>query len=67
MNLPLFLIDGFVDKPFSGNPAAVCILDKEQSDSWMQHVALEMNQAETAFVHKRADGGLGVCAGLPRQ
>ncbi|WP_062065252.1 PhzF family phenazine biosynthesis protein [Cellvibrio sp. OA-2007] len=56
MSHPLFLVDAFVDQPFSGNPAGICILDREQPASWMQNVALEMNQAETAFVHKRADG-----------
>jgi len=53
---PIYLIDAFVDQPFSGNPAGVCILQKDEPASWMQNVALEMNQAETAFVHKRADG-----------
>lgn len=57
MKYPMFLIDAFVDQPFSGNPAGVCILEAEQSASWMQQVAQEMNQAETAFVRKRADGG----------
>jgi PhzF family phenazine biosynthesis protein len=56
MSYPLLLVDAFIDQPFSGNPAGVCILDKEQPASWMQQVALEMNQAETAFVHKRVDG-----------
>ncbi len=56
MSYPLFLVDAFIDQPFSGNPAGVCILDKEQPANWMQKVALEMNQSETAFVHKRDDG-----------
>lgn len=61
MSCPLFLVDAFIatplkERPFSGNPAGVCILDKEPPVSWMQQVALEMNQAETAFVHKGADG-----------
>jgi PhzF family phenazine biosynthesis protein len=56
MSYPLFLVDAFIDQPFSGNPAGVCILDKEQPDSWMQKVALEMNQSETAFVCKCSDG-----------
>lgn len=61
MSHPLFLVDAFIatplkEGPFSGNPAGVCILDTEQPASWMQNVALEMNQAETAFVHKRDDG-----------
>lgn len=57
MSFPMYLVDAFIDQPFSGNPAGVCVLDTEQPASWMQKVALEMNQAETAFVHKRADGG----------
>lgn len=56
MSYPMYLVDAFVDQPFSGNPAGVCIVDKEPPAGWMQNVALEMNQAETAFVHKRADG-----------
>jgi PhzF family phenazine biosynthesis protein len=56
MSFPMYLVDAFVDQPFSGNPAGVCVLDEEQPARWMQQVALEMNQAETAFVHKRADG-----------
>lgn len=43
-------VDAFTDRPFAGNPAAVCVLDKERSDEWMQAVAMEMNLAETAFL-----------------
>lgn len=56
MSLPLRLIDAFADEPFGGNPAAVVLLDTERTDAWMQHVAAEMNQAETAFLLQR-DGG----------
>ena len=56
MSYPMYLVDAFVDQPFSGNPAGVCILEHDQPASWMQQVALEMNQAETAFVQKRVDG-----------
>lgn len=56
MSYPMYLVDAFIDQPFSGNPAGVCVLEAEQPASWMQNVALEMNQAETAFVHKRTDG-----------
>lgn len=49
--MKLHLIDAFTDKAFSGNPAAVVLLDQEPTDfDWMQSVAMEMNQAETAFV-----------------
>ena len=37
-------------EPFKGNPAGVCILEKEPDSGWMQNVAMEMNLSETAFV-----------------
>jgi len=43
-------VDAFASKPFEGNPAAVCVLDAPADASWMQHVAMEMNLAETAYV-----------------
>ena len=50
MSLPLFQVDAFTAEPFRGNPAAVVLLDHERPDVWMQHVAAEMNLAETAFL-----------------
>jgi PhzF family phenazine biosynthesis protein len=55
MGCPIFLVDAFADKPFSGNPAAVCMLPQEKSAEWMQSVAAEMNQAETAFLSPRGE------------
>jgi predicted PhzF superfamily epimerase YddE/YHI9 len=52
----LWLVDAFTDTPFAGNPAGVCLLDQERPDAWMQLVAREMNQAETAFLLTRDDG-----------
>src|SRR5438067_6963 len=54
--LPLFHVDSFASKPFSGNPAAVCFLPGPRDDSWMQQVAREMNLSETAFLHPEGDG-----------
>jgi PhzF family phenazine biosynthesis protein len=56
MTLPLFHVDAFTDKPFAGNPAAVCILTDERPDLWMQQVGAEMNLSETAFVRRQDDG-----------
>ena len=55
-DLELWLIDAFTDRAFAGNPAAVCLLDRERPDEWLQQVAAEMNQAETAFLLKQEDG-----------
>jgi len=56
MKLPIYTVDAFTDKPFSGNPAGVCILDDAIPESMMQNIAFEMNLAETAFVLKQDDG-----------
>jgi len=49
MNIKIYQIDAFADKIFSGNPAAVCPLDKWLPNDVMQNIALENNLAETAF------------------
>src|SRR5262245_38582464 len=51
-----FQVDAFTDRPFAGNPAAVCLLQRDADASWMQAVAAEMNLSETAFVLPAADG-----------
>ena len=56
MPVPLFVVDAFTDKPFGGNPAAVCPLANWPDNAWLQSVAAEMNLAETAFVVERPDG-----------
>jgi PhzF family phenazine biosynthesis protein len=52
------IIDAFTDRPFAGNPAAVCLLDAGiwPDETWMRQVAAEMNLSETAFAHPVADG-----------
>jgi len=49
----LYQIDAFASQAFRGNPAAVCLLDGERGDEWMQNVAAEMNLSETAFLVAR--------------
>ncbi|HEX3355459.1 MAG TPA: PhzF family phenazine biosynthesis protein [Tepidisphaeraceae bacterium] len=50
MQAESFHVDAFTDKPFGGNPAAVCLLNGPTETEWMQHVAREMNLSDTAFV-----------------
>lgn len=52
MEVPIYQVDAFTNQAFAGNPAAVCILEEAQHESWMQHVAREMNLSETAFLFK---------------
>ncbi|MFG3281224.1 PhzF family phenazine biosynthesis protein [Streptomyces sp. NPDC048111] len=51
------IVDAFADRPFTGNPAGVLLLDAFPDDSWLQDVAREVNHAETAFAHRLAPGG----------
>jgi PhzF family phenazine biosynthesis protein len=55
MPIPVTVVDAFTDKPFAGNPAAVCLLPEERPKAWMQLVAREMNLSETAFLLMRPD------------
>ncbi|OFX83986.1 MAG: isomerase [Bacteroidetes bacterium GWF2_33_16] len=52
MIIKIFKLDAFTNELFSGNPAAVCILDYWLKDTIMQKIATENNLAETAFVVK---------------
>ncbi|WP_147943849.1 PhzF family phenazine biosynthesis protein [Microbispora hainanensis] len=52
----IFTVDSFTERPFRGNPAAVCLLDETVPDEWMQAVAAEMRHSETAFVLGRGEG-----------
>ncbi len=52
----IFTVDAFTDKMFSGNPAAVCLLQNELNDSILHSIAAEMNLSETAFVKKMDNG-----------
>jgi PhzF family phenazine biosynthesis protein len=56
MPQPVVTVDAFTDRPFAGNPAAVCILSGPADEGWMRNVAAEMNLSETAFLHPHADG-----------
>jgi len=54
--IPLYVVDAFTSRPFSGNPAAVCPLEAWLDDATMQAIAAENALSETAFFVRRADG-----------
>ena len=56
MNQKIVQIDAFTDRPFAGNPAAVCLLGEPAAEDWMQAVAREMNLSETAYLHPEGEG-----------
>ena len=51
----IYQVDAFTDKVFSGNPAAVCPLDRWLSDDLLRKIAMENNLSETAFYVKKGD------------
>ncbi len=48
--IPIFQVDAFADRPFEGNPAAVCLLDEWLPARVLQAIAEENNLPETAFL-----------------
>ncbi len=57
--IPVYQIDAFADRPFTGNPAAVCPLETRLPESTMQAIAFENNLSETAFFAPTQGGGPG--------
>jgi PhzF family phenazine biosynthesis protein len=53
MKQTIIQVDAFTDRPFRGNPAAVCVMESPQDEQWMQSIAQEMNLSETAFLLKQ--------------
>ncbi|SNR41754.1 phenazine biosynthesis protein PhzF family [Haloechinothrix alba] len=56
--VPIRVIDAFTGEPFTGNPAAVCLLEPGgwPDENWMRRVAAEMRHSETAFAYPLPDG-----------
>ncbi|HLK61878.1 MAG TPA: PhzF family phenazine biosynthesis protein [Bryobacteraceae bacterium] len=56
MPIRIVQVDAFTNRPFAGNPAAVCVLPDTVPDQWMRDVAREMNLSETAFLTPQNGG-----------
>ncbi|MEK7747121.1 MAG: PhzF family phenazine biosynthesis protein, partial [Elusimicrobiota bacterium] len=55
-SFPVFFVDAFASRPFTGNPAAVCLLPKPVSRRRMQALAKEIGFSETAFLLRERGG-----------
>ena len=51
-----YIVDAFTNAPFSGNPAAVCVMDEWPSEESMMKLAMENNLSETAYIVKEDKG-----------
>ncbi|MFV3073219.1 PhzF family phenazine biosynthesis protein [Niveispirillum fermenti] len=56
MRLPLYQVDAFADRLFTGNPAAVVPLEQWLPEPLMQSIAMENNLSETAFIVRQGQG-----------
>src|ERR1017187_4436544 len=56
MPIRIVQVDAFTNRPFAGNPAAVCVLPEPRPEQWMRDVAREMNLSETAFLTPQNGG-----------
>lgn len=54
--VPYWHVDAFADRPFTGNQAAVMILESWPDDAVLAAIGAENNFAETAFVVRDASG-----------
>ena len=55
MKIPIYQVDAFTSEVFSGNPAAVCLLDTWLNDTQLLAIAAENNVSETAFIVQNDD------------
>ena len=51
-----YVVDAFTDKPFTGNPAAVCVMESWPPAASMMKLAMENNLSETAFIVREDSG-----------
>lgn len=51
-----YIVDAFTNKPFAGNPAAICVMDEWPAEEFMKNLAMENNLSETAFIVKEDNG-----------
>lgn len=59
-------VDAFTDSAFKGNPAAVCLLEEERDDKWLQAVATEFNISETCYLTRINDPESDILDSIPR-
>jgi len=62
-----YFVDAFTNQKFKGNPAAVCIVEKELDDSVMQNIATEIGFSETAFIRKISDSAYSIRFFTPKK
>ncbi|UXP30674.1 PhzF family phenazine biosynthesis protein [Reichenbachiella agarivorans] len=67
MGIKTYTVDAFTDQPFTGNPAAICLLEEPLTEELMQQIAVEYNLSETGFIIRKSENHFGVRYFSPRQ
>ncbi|KAL0371330.1 UNVERIFIED_CONTAM: putative isomerase [Sesamum angustifolium] len=60
------VVDAFTESAYKGNPAAVCLLEEERDEEWMQAVAREFNISETCYLTRLSDSAESLTGSVPR-
>lgn len=57
-NQRIYTVDAFTERPFCGNPAAVCVYRKADKFDYVElfKIAAEMNLSETCYCYRLEDG-----------
>ncbi|KAL5995881.1 hypothetical protein ACLOJK_025954 [Asimina triloba] len=65
---PYWVIDAFTESAFKGNPAAVCLVEEEKDEEWLQSVAKECNFPIISFLRPAAalENGISIHANNTR-
>ncbi|KAK9001897.1 hypothetical protein V6N11_024592 [Hibiscus sabdariffa] len=53
--IKFYVVDAFTESAFKGNPAAVCLLEEERDEKWLQAVASEFNISQTCYLTRITD------------
>ena len=55
-----YFVDSFTNQKFKGNPAAVCIVERDLDSTIMQSIATEIGFSETAFIEQITDNNYNI-------
>ncbi|GFP97837.1 uncharacterized isomerase bh0283 [Phtheirospermum japonicum] len=60
------VVDAFTESAFKGNPAAVCLLEEEIDEEWLQAVAREFNLSQTGYLTRLPEPAQSTIGSVPR-
>ncbi|KAL6217380.1 hypothetical protein ACLB2K_010597 [Fragaria x ananassa] len=63
--LKFSVVDAFTESAFKGNPAAVCLLEEDRDDQWLQALAAEFNLSETYIIEFSTLSGILTAKKVP--